>query len=78
MEKHKDIGASALGALAGGIIGSEMGHGSRLGTLVGAAIGGLGANVAEKKHEEGRKRREGEKYKRREKEHYKALGYDSY
>jgi hypothetical protein len=72
LEQNKDIGASALGALAGGLLGNEAGHG-RLSTLIGAALGGIGANIAEKKYEEKKKRHSG---------HRRAYGddhgYDSY
>ena len=51
LDSHeKTLAASVGGALAGGLAGNALGHGA-LSTLVGAAIGGLGAREFEKKHE---------------------------
>lgn len=49
-ETDKKLAAGAVGALAGGLAGNQVGHGT-LSTLVGAAIGGLGGSALEKKHE---------------------------
>jgi len=73
MEQHKDVGASALGALAGGLLGSELGKG-KLSTLVGAALGGISANMAEKKHEDDKRRKE----RRSSRRHDDDYGYDSH
>jgi uncharacterized membrane protein YebE (DUF533 family) len=74
-EKHKkDIGAGALGALAGGIIGNALGGKSRknkgniAGMVIGAALGGLGAAAYENRHEKNKKKRLGEYHD----------GYESY
>jgi hypothetical protein len=48
--KDKNLAASVGGALAGGIAGRALGHGT-LSTLVGAAIGGFGGRELEKKRE---------------------------
>lgn len=72
MEQHKDVGASALGALAGGFIGNQFGHG-KTSTVIGAAIGGIGANIAEKKREERKK-----SSSRHSRKYYDDGGYDSY
>jgi uncharacterized protein YcfJ len=77
--KHKkDLGAGALGAIAGGIVGNAlMGsrkdkHGAKnqnlVGMAIGAAIGGLGAAALENRHEKKKLKRMGEKYD----------GYESY
>jgi hypothetical protein len=49
-ETDKKLAAGAVGALAGGLAGNQVGHGT-LSTLVGAAIGGLGGSELEKRHE---------------------------
>jgi len=72
LEQNKDVGASALGALAGGILGNEAGHG-KLSTLIGAALGGIGGNLAEKKYEEKKKRSS-----RHRRTYDDDHGYDSY
>jgi hypothetical protein len=73
LSKHKDVGASALGALAGGLIGNELGGGrGKIGLLVGAAIGGVGGNVLERKREEDKRRKQDERRAREDD------GYDSY
>lgn len=46
----KNLAASVGGALAGGLAGRAVGHGT-LSTLVGAAIGGFGGRELEKRHE---------------------------
>ena len=56
VEDHVDlnasgIGASAVGALAGGFLGHEVGHG-KMSTIGGAILGGLGANLIEKHEKE--------------------------
>jgi uncharacterized membrane protein YebE (DUF533 family) len=78
--KHKkDIGAGALGAIAGGIVGNVL-MGSRkdkrgtksqnlTGMMIGAAIGGLGAAALENRHEKNKQKRMGERH---------VDGYDSY
>lgn len=43
----KGLGYGTIGALAGGLMGSEMGRGGVLPTVAGAVIGGLGANAFE-------------------------------
>lgn len=48
--KDKNLAASVGGALAGGMAGRALGHGT-LSTLVGAAIGGFGGRELEKKRE---------------------------
>ncbi|KAF1991643.1 hypothetical protein K402DRAFT_400355 [Aulographum hederae CBS 113979] len=57
--KQGDVGASAIGALAGAVIGNEfLGHQTghkTLGTLVGAAVGGIGGKVLDNRN---RKRRD--------------------
>ncbi|KAI4131567.1 MAG: hypothetical protein LQ347_002926 [Umbilicaria vellea] len=45
-----DVTSGVLGALAGGIVGSRVGKGSTLTTVVAAAIGAVGAHQAEKKY----------------------------
>lgn len=74
-EKHKkDIGAGALGALAGGIIGNAIGSKSRknkgniAGMVIGAALGGIGAAAFENRHEKIKQRNMGEHHD----------GYESY
>ncbi len=51
--KHKkDIGATALGALAGSIIGNQFARrDSKRGLLIGAVVGGIGGNLLERHHE---------------------------
>ena len=56
VEDHVDlnaagIGASAVGALAGGMLGHEVGHG-KMATIGGALLGGIGANLIEKHEKE--------------------------
>lgn len=51
-ETDKKLAAGAVGALAGGLAGNQVGH-RTLSTLVGAAIGGLGGSALEKRHENG-------------------------
>lgn len=46
----KNLAASVGGALAGGLVGSKMGHGT-LSTLIGAGIGAFGGREFEKRHE---------------------------
>ncbi|KAF2810032.1 uncharacterized protein BDZ99DRAFT_462645 [Mytilinidion resinicola] len=48
--EDKKLAAGAVGALAGGIAGNQVHHGT-LSTLVGMAIGGLGGATLEKRHE---------------------------
>jgi len=80
--KHKkDLGAGALGAIAGGIIGNAVSgrgkdrHGGSkknanlAGMLIGAAIGGIGAAALENRHERSKMKRRSEKF---------DDGYDSY
>ena len=55
LKEHKEIGPSALGALAGGLLGNELGHGRFMDTLLGAAVGGIGANFIETMREDERK-----------------------
>jgi uncharacterized protein YcfJ len=77
-EKHKkEIGVSALGALAGGIIGSSFsGKKNRnVGTLIGVALGGIGGGLYEKKHEDQKKR---QKLERRHSRRDDEDGYDSF
>jgi len=79
LKEHKDVEVSALGSLAGGLIGSAFGHNRTMGVMLGAAVGGLGANFVEEMREEERKskhkkRGDGENYKG---QNYKN-GYDSY
>ena len=79
LKERKDVGASVLGTLAGGLLGSELGHNRTMGTMLGAAVGGIGANFAESMRKEERKF----KHRRRRHDeldkgqHYKD-GYDSY
>lgn len=47
---EKGLGAGAAGAVAGGLLGHQMGHGS-LSTIAGAVIGGIGANMLENRRE---------------------------
>jgi hypothetical protein len=59
----KGLGASAVGAVAGGLLAYEAGKSNKkrdpwLTTLVGAAIGGLGANVLEKQYEKKKDKRD--------------------
>ncbi|KAF2116863.1 hypothetical protein BDV96DRAFT_645268 [Lophiotrema nucula] len=49
-DKQKDLAASAGGALVGGFVGNQFGHGT-LSTIIGAAVGGLGARELERRHE---------------------------
>lgn len=59
-EKHKkEFGVSALGALAGGIIGNTFSgkKNKNVGTFLGAALGGLGGGLYERR-QEGQKRRQ--------------------
>ena len=73
---RKDVGATALGAIAGGFIGHEVGHGRNVGTLIGAALGGFGANYAERRWE---KEKEVRRHRQDEGADGKAQdGYDSY
>lgn len=46
----KNLAASVGGALAGGLAGRALGHGT-LSTLIGAGIGAFGGRELEKKHE---------------------------
>jgi uncharacterized protein YcfJ len=65
LEEHKDVGYSALGALAGALIGHHVGKGrgkGNAGLLAGAALGGLGANLLERRHEKEKKRKEKVRY----------------
>ena len=48
--KDKNLAASVGGALAGGMAGRAVGHGT-LSTLAGAAIGAFGGRELEKRHE---------------------------
>ena len=78
LKKHKDVGASALGALAGGIIGNELGGGrGKIGLLIGAAIGGIGGNMYERKHAQERTKRQAA-FRRGKQEQDDELEYDSY
>ncbi len=45
---ERGVGYGTIGALAGGLLGSEVGHGI-VPTIAGALVGGLGANVFEKR-----------------------------
>ena len=67
-EKHMDIGIAALDGLAGGLIGSKIGHG-KWSTLVGSTMERIGASVAYKKYEE---------RKHRGRDEYDDYGYNSY
>ncbi|KAF1812712.1 hypothetical protein P152DRAFT_347513 [Eremomyces bilateralis CBS 781.70] len=42
LTEHPETSGAALGALAGGVLGSEMGKGNPWSTMVGAAVGGVG------------------------------------
>lgn len=49
--------SGVIGALAGGLVGSQLGHGQALPAVVAAALGAVGANRLEKrqrKKEKGR------------------------
>lgn len=46
----KNLAASVGGALAGGLAGRAVGHGT-LSTLIGAGIGAIGGREFEKRHE---------------------------
>jgi hypothetical protein len=48
--KDRDLAASVGGALAGGLVGRQLGQGT-LSTLAGAAIGAFGGRELEKKHD---------------------------
>jgi hypothetical protein len=75
-EKHKkELGVSALGALAGGIIGNTFSgkKNKNIGTFIGAALGGLGGGLYEKRNEDQRRRQKLERRKSRVDE-----GYESY
>ncbi|KAF2669107.1 hypothetical protein BT63DRAFT_424818 [Microthyrium microscopicum] len=77
-EKHKkELGVSALGALAGGIIGNQFGgkKNRNVGTLIGVALGGIGGGLYEKKSEDKKKRM---KLERRASRRDSGDGYDSY
>lgn len=47
-DKDRKLAASAVGALAGGLMGHELGD-NHVGTIVGAALGGLALRQWEKK-----------------------------
>ena len=49
-KKSHSLGASVVGAVAGGLLGREMGEGDRLALVAGAVLGAVGAGVAEKKY----------------------------
>jgi len=53
----KRLAAGAVGALAGGLAGNQVHHGT-LSMLVGAALGGLGGTALEKRHEKKRASRD--------------------
>jgi uncharacterized protein YcfJ len=50
--EHRDVASGALGAVAGGLLGSQLGgrHSKQFSALAGAVLGGLGANYWEKQH----------------------------
>lgn len=50
LKSNRDVASSALGIVAGGLIGNQVGRGNKFGTLAGAVLGGFGANLWEKKH----------------------------
>lgn len=62
LKNNRDVASSALGVLAGGVIGSEVGRGNKFGTLAGAVLGGFGANYFEKKDADKKKERERKRY----------------
>lgn len=68
-KRHVDLGTAALGALAGGFIGRNVGKGGEWGTILGAAIGGLGGAYGEKAIE---KRRNHQKEKERKHEYHRG------
>ncbi|KAF2418003.1 hypothetical protein EJ08DRAFT_68567 [Tothia fuscella] len=78
LEQNKDVGASALGALAGGLLGNQVGHGrhGRISTLVGAALGGVAGNLAEKKY--GDCKDDKKRHSSRRSYYEEDRGYDSY
>jgi uncharacterized protein YcfJ len=58
LKSNRDVASSALGVVAGGLIGNQVGRGNKLGTLAGAVLGGFGANMWEKKHADKKESRE--------------------
>jgi uncharacterized protein YcfJ len=62
LKGNRDVASSALGVVAGGLIGNQVGRGNKIGTLAGAVLGGFGANLWEKQH--GDKKKELEKRER--------------
>lgn len=71
---EKGLGAGALGALAGGLIGHEVGRGG-FSTLAGILIGGVGAHALEQRHE--KKKKKGGRRRAEEGEQiYREDGYE--
>ena len=68
LKSNRDVASSALGVVAGGLIGNQMGRGNKFGTLAGAVLGGFGANLWEKQH--------GEKKQAKEKRHHSRHDQD--
>ncbi|KIW00764.1 uncharacterized protein PV09_07745 [Verruconis gallopava] len=58
LKSNRDVASSALGVVAGGLIGNQVGRGNRFGTLAGAVLGGFGANLWEKQHADKKEKRE--------------------
>jgi uncharacterized protein YcfJ len=58
LKSNRDVASSALGVVAGGLIGNEVGRGNKFGTLAGAVLGGFGANLWEKQHADKKQARE--------------------
>lgn len=48
--------SGVIGALAGGLVGSQVGKGGALTTVVAAAIGAVGAHQAEKTYDKHRQK----------------------
>ncbi|KAK8174424.1 hypothetical protein BC567DRAFT_93366 [Phyllosticta citribraziliensis] len=64
------IASTALGALAGGFVGTELSKGNTLATVAAAVVGAVGAHEAERKYE----RRKESKGRREDAGAYAALG----
>lgn len=60
-KSEKGLTTGALGALAGGLVGHEVGKGA-LATVAGVVLGGLGANAFEARNERGNENRDKQAY----------------